>query len=211
MKRSLLITLGLLSTLFIFTYGKCFNDFVDSIVITLDNNNRLTDAYFTIKAAPKVGDQGLTRSYSVQEINDSLGSISRKLKIQPVQLSNVVNYTLDSFELSIVHQDTLSRDPLQLDTLKFNVVDYVSLSVSATGVPDSVVFKGFYNNANSDKITIIVPQTDLKKYINGALNAPGGTGFIKYRLSLFTNAPVNKPVRLHAVPYGKIELLTLPQ
>lgn len=210
MKRSLLMTLGLLSTLFIFTYSKCFSDFVDSIVITLDNNNRLTDAYFTVKACPTAGDQSFIRIYSVKEMNDSLASISRKLRIQNVELKSVVNYTLDSFKLIIV-QDTVSQNPLQLGNLKFNVLDYVSVTLSSNGITDSVVYKSFFNNVNKDTITIIVPQSDIKKYIQGALNAPGNTGFIKYRIGLFTNAPVPKPVRLHAIPYGKIEILTLPQ
>jgi len=199
MKRSFFTALGLISILFMFAFGKCFGDFADSVVITLDNQNLLTSAYFTIKPAPTPGDQGVSRSYSVKEINDSLAAITTKLKLKTFQLKDVVTYTLSSFDLSIVSPSTL----------KFSAVDFVSLTISApgTGLPDAIIFKNFYNNANTNSITIPVPESDIKNYMNAAL-AKGNDGVIKYTLNLFTNKPITDPVVLHAVPHGRIELLT---
>ena len=210
MKLNTLITFGLLSVFFIFSYGKCFTDFADSIVINLDGNNLLTEAYFVAPPCPKPTDAGVKRSYTVQEIEDSLAKITTRLNLKSVTLNDVVNYSLSSFDLSIVSPG--------VKTLSFEYIDYVSLTIGAPGLQDTVIFRQVYSrydpqypNLSADTtrtITVRVPDMDIKRYLQAAINVPGKLGRINYTLNLFTNRPILLPTLLRVVPHGKIELST---
>jgi len=214
MKKSLLLQLSMLAALLIFTYGKCFNDFADSIVLNIDpTTNLLTNARFSIKPA-KAGEQGFTRQYFIKEINDSLASISKKLNIAPLNLQNTFKWNLTGFTLTTSKKDSLDPTPpdfsiLQAASLKLstvddggNVVEKMIYDISRTVVADSFI------NVKSRHFT--VPINDIKGIIATALDRDlrfPGTGYIKYTLVLTTSKDVDSTFNVNFFPEGQVEIL----
>ena len=214
MKKSLLLQLSMLAALFIFSYGKCFNDFADSIVLNIDpTTNLLTNARFSIKPA-KAGEQGFTRQYFIKEINDSLASISKKLNIAPLILQNTFKFNLTGFTLTTSKKNPNDPTPpdfsimqaasLKLSTLDNggNVVERMIYDINNTVVADNLV------NVNTRHFT--VPQNDIKGTIATALDRDlkfPGTGYIKYTLVLTTNKNVDSTFNVNFFPEGQVEIL----